>query len=474
MTARAPRLALLFVPLLAAPAAAQNAADLKPTAYAVKDARVVVEPGTVLPKATVVIRDGLIAAVGPDVAVPADALVIDGTGLTVYPGFVDAGSPRGYDPALRRSLAGPPAADDRDADPLVATKPDNRKGMTPEFAVQTALKPDEDAVAPWRRAGFTAHLVAPDGGYFSGTSALVSLSGAAPREAVLKAPVALHGEFGRVIGPDYPTALMGVVAHNRQTLLDAGWLRRRQAAFDAGGRVGRRPAADPCLEAFWPALDGKLPVVLKADTADQIHRALDFAAEFKLKPTIAGGRQAWKVADRLKAENVPVVLRLNFATAADSEKDLPIRVREELERKRQEDVACAAKLHAAGVKFAFMTQDLGGPRAAETSRENVRKAIAAGLPADAALAALTRDAADLLGVAPQVGRVTKGRAAHLSVTDGDFHAEKTKYKWAFADGVRFDLDEKAAPPAGAAATAAAGGDAPTQPRRGNRPAPKVD
>ncbi len=72
------------------------------------------------------------------------------------------------------------------ADPLAATKPDNRKGLTPEFAVQTALKLDEDAVAPWRRVGFTAHLATPDGGYFSGTSALVSLSGAVPRDAILR------------------------------------------------------------------------------------------------------------------------------------------------------------------------------------------------------------------------------------------------------------------------------------------------
>src|SRR5437868_7023133 len=79
------------------PVAAQKSADLRPTAYAIRDARVVTEAGTVLPKATIVIRDGLIAAVGPDVEVPPDALVTEGKGLTVYPGFIDAGSSRGYD-----------------------------------------------------------------------------------------------------------------------------------------------------------------------------------------------------------------------------------------------------------------------------------------------------------------------------------------------------------------------------------------
>lgn len=449
MTRIIPRVGLLAALLAPAPAAAQNAADLKPTAYAIRDARVVVEPGTVLPKATVVIRDGFIVAVGPDAHIPPDAAVTDGTGLTVYPGFLDTGSSRGYDPALRRSLAGPPATEDLAADPLAATKPDNRKGLTPEFAVQTALKLDEDAVAPWRRVGFTAHLVSPDGGYFSGTSAVVSLSGGVPRDAILRAPVALHTKFGRVADTGYPSALMGVVAHCRQTLLDAGWLKRQWTTFETKGRVGRRPAADPCLEALWPALEGKLPVAFEADTADQIHRALDFCAEFKLKPVIVGGRDAWKVVDRLKAEKVPVMLRLDFSTPGDRESDLPVRVREDKERQRKEEAACASVLHAAGVKVAFTTLGLIGQRAPERFREGVRKAIAAGLPADAALAALTRDAAELLGVAPQVGRITERRAAHLVVCDGDFHAQGTKYRWAFSDGYRFDLDERAAPPPGA-------------------------
>ncbi len=477
MNTRRLRLAILgalFVALLAAPftapvvpVAAQNAADLKPAAYAIRDARVVVEAGTVLPKATVIIRDGLIVAVGPDLAIPADALVTEGKGLTVYPGFLDAGSSRGYDTALRRSQGGPAAAEDTAADPLVATKPDNRKGFTPEFAIQTALKLDEESVAAWRKAGFTAHLVTPDGGYFSGTSALVSLSGAVPRDAMLRAPVATHAKFGRVIGQEYPTALMGVIAHGRQTLLDAGWLKRQWAAYDARGKTGKRPAADPCLEALWPALEGKFPVAFEADSADEIHRALDFCAEFKLKPIIVGGRNAWKVADRLAKEKVPVILRLDFATAAERETDLPVRVREDRDRLRKEETACAAVLHKAGVQFAFTTQGLAATR----FRENVRKAIAAGLPTDAALAALTRDAADILGVAPQVGRVTKGRSAHLVVCEGDFEAAATKYKFAFADGVRFDLEAAAAPAGG---VAAAGGADPIIPKKGKGPRPPMD
>ncbi|MFO0826257.1 MAG: hypothetical protein U0792_24580 [Gemmataceae bacterium] len=189
--------------------------------------------------------------------------------------------------------------------------------------MQSALKLDEDAVAPWRRVGFTAQLVTPDGGYFSGTSALVSLSGAVPRDSILRTPVAVHARFGRVIGPEYPTALMGIFAHARQTMLDAGWLKRQWAAFEARGKTGRRPAADPCLEALAPALDGSLPVAFEANSADEIIRALDFATEFKLKPVIVGGRSAWKVARGLKAEHVPMILRLDFATPLNGKPTCP-------------------------------------------------------------------------------------------------------------------------------------------------------
>src|SRR5262249_14221077 len=136
-------------------------------------------------------------------------------------------------------------------------------------------------------------------------------------------------------GDAYPRALMGVVAHLRQTLLDAGHYHRLHAAFEQAGRVGRRPPYDPSLEALQPVLDGKLPVAFDADGRDAIHRALDFAAEFHLKPIIVGGRDAWKLADRLKAEQVPVILRIDFGDPdAERERDLPRRVQDERRRLR--------------------------------------------------------------------------------------------------------------------------------------------
>jgi imidazolonepropionase-like amidohydrolase len=432
------RTALIVLAALASVAGAQ---PQKPVPTAITNARVVVSADKTLAKATVVLRDGLIADVQEgDAHVPPDALVIDGSGLTIYPGLIDAGSPRGFDPALRRSAGGPPAPEDLAADILAATKPDNRKGLTPEFEVRSALKTDEESLAPWRRLGFTAHLAVPEGGYFSGQSAFASLSGAAPREAVLRPLVFQHAALKSFPGPDYPRALMGVIAHCRQALLDAGWHARRNRALEAGRLAGARPTFDPALDALNLALDGKMTVVFEADSADEIHRALDFAEEFKLKPVILGGRDAWKVKGRLKAVGVPVILRLNFAEADDKEKQLPARAREDRERKRKEEHACAAELHKAGVRFAFATSGLPGEKGWEKFGPNLRKAVAAGLPESAALKALTESAADILGVSAQVGTIAKGKAAHLVVTDGDLTGEKTKVRYVFADGLKFEYD----------------------------------
>jgi imidazolonepropionase-like amidohydrolase len=431
---------------------------LRPTVFAIRGARVVVEPGKVLPRATVVVRDGLIESVGPDAEAPADALVMDGKGLTVYPGFLDAMSSWGFDPALRRSAVGEPAEEDLASTALAATKPDNRKGVTPEFQVSTALKADEEKADAWRRLGFTAHVIAPEGGMIVGQSALVSLSAAPAREAVFRSPVALHAALRPTSGADYPRVLMGVVAHVRQTLLDAGYYQRLLSAFESGGAAGPRPPFDPALAALQPALQGKQRVFFEADTRDAIHRALEFAGEFGMKPVIFGGRDAHKAADRLKLESVPVVLRLDFIEGArprrrmmfdpppgmqvpqEEPPDLPARVRQDEERQRKEEQRNAAALRKKGVRFAFSTQGIGGDRPQDKFLENLRKAIDEGLDPDDALRALTTDAAHILGVERQLGSVTAGKAAHLVVTDGDFHKPATHVRYVFADGVRFEYD----------------------------------
>jgi imidazolonepropionase-like amidohydrolase len=457
--------------LIGSTLSAQRPGSLKPTVFAIRDARVVTEPGQVIPKATIIIRDGLIEAVAPDAKVPADALVIEGQGLTVYPGFLDGLSNWGFDPALRHSDTGTPALEDFASEALAATKADNRKGMTPEFLVRNALRTEEEQADHWRSIGFTAHLVAPDGGTIVGQSALVSLSGSPPREAVLRSPVAMHTAF-RTFGPEYPRVLMGVVAHCRQTLLDAGHYQRTWDAFEKGGRVGRRPPLDPALAELGVALDRKLPMVFEADTQDSIHRALDFAQEFHLRPILYGGRDAWKAADRIKSEQVPVILRINFAEPQLQEREQPVpkRVQEDRQWRFQQEVNNAAELHKHGIAFAFSTQGQPGDKPWDKFRENLRKAIAAGLPPEAALRALTTDAAHILGVDKQLGTIAAGKAAQLVVTDGDLQDAHTQVCHVFADGVHFEYAKPRPAEKKPAASAPAPEKKPEQPKAG-KPAP---
>jgi imidazolonepropionase-like amidohydrolase len=464
---------------------AQPTGGLQPTVFAVKNARVIPEPGKVISEANVVIRDGLIEAVGSGVKIPPEALTVDGKGLTVYAGFIDGLSNWGFDPALQRSEGGAPASEDTASEALAVTKPDNRKGMTPEFTVASALKAEDELAENWRKAGFTAHLVAPEGGILVGQSALVSLSNRPPREAVLRTSVAMHAAFRTNFGnAEYPRALMGIIAHTRQTLLDAGHYQRLWAAFEKRGRAGHRPPIDPAMASLGPVLSEELPVAFEADNKDSIHRALDFAEEFRLKPMIFGGADAWKVAERLKKAEVPVLVKLSFSEgqpqrrgrggrppagptppagtppvggrptradrvppanpfeppASDEEQSLPARAKADNERKQKEEQANAGLLNKQGVLFAISTQGLSGDRPWDKFRENLRKAIKEGLPPEAALRALTVDAARIFGVEKQLGTVEPGKAAHLIVTDGDFQDEKTQVRYVFSDGVRFEYE----------------------------------
>jgi imidazolonepropionase-like amidohydrolase len=461
---------------------------LKPKVFAIREAKIVSEPGKVIEKGTIVIRDGLIADVGESVAVPPDAIVIDGQGLTVYPGFIDACSTWGIDFALKRSEAGPAEIVDYAAEALAATKADNRKGITPEFEVATALKLDEDVAENWRKQGFTVRLAAPEGGILAGQSALVSLSGAVPREAVIRAPVAQHAAF-KVTGPGYPNTLMGIMAHFRQTLLDAERHARLIAIHEKEG-LGKRPPLDPALTSLKPPLDRKQPVVFEADSRDEIHRALNFCDEFRLKPILFGCADAWKAVERLKTYEAPLIVRLNFpdkprmpasgrrgfapppaptpppadpaepgrprrqtppgpdpalafATPAsdDPATSLPERVQEDNKRKHKEEMANAGALAKAGIRFALSANGLDKP---EDFRAKLAKAIAEGLPPDAALAALTINAARILGVEPQLGTLAKGKAAHLIAMTGPFHETKSQVRHVFSDGVHFEYEPPSA------------------------------
>ena len=455
---------LLLVALLPAVAfdlSAQLPGGLRPQAFAIRDARVILEPGKELAKATILVRDGLIVAVAPDLTIPPEFQVHEGTGLVVYPGFMDSANSWGVNMDLRRSAGGPPEPTDLAAEALATTSRDNRKGVFPEFEVATSLKAEEDAAQAWRKAGVLARHVLPESAVFGGQSALVLHSTAQPRALVMRAPIGVQASFRPPAGSGYPSTVMGTIAHARQTLLDAGYHQRLKKAFADEGR-GPRPVLDPALDVLGRVLAGDLPLLFDAETRDEINRALDLAKEFGVRIVIVGGNEAWKVADRLAAEKVPVLARINWPdaprppqrrrgpspfdppapaegeAAAERDVDQPARVKADMERRHREEIVNVVALAAKGVPLAFSGQGLAGDK----FLANVRRLVKEGLDQEAALKALTLVPADLLGGSPVLGRISVGRPANLVAFTGPWHEADSQVRFAAIDQSFFEYEVK--------------------------------
>lgn len=429
-----------FAMLIATPVARLDAPD----AYAIKDAQIITGSGKTIAKGTVIFRNGLITEVGENVQIPADARIIDGTGMTVYPGIIDSFTSLGLPAPPPPAPAG--AGGGRQAALAAAAagqqpNPDLALG-DPSISAADQVKPGGAGVEDARSVGITAALTSPRQGLFPGQSAVINLSGEASR-IVLRAPVALTVQFATTPGffGQYPNSLMGTVAFIRQSFYDAMHYRDETDRYNRVKRGVDRPQYDKKLAAMQPALRGDMPVLFMANSEGDIRRALMIADEFKLKPIIAGALYGYRVANMLKAKNVPVILSLDFPRRpndlADDE-DETLRVL----RARAEIPKGAAKLAQAGVKFAFTSGTL---RPADFIA-NVQRTVENGLTKDQALRALTMNAAEILGTADQLGSVEVGKIANLVVTSGDLLAKDTKVRHVFIDGSEVVLKKPEATP----------------------------
>ena len=422
--------ALAISAIAAPPLAAQRAV---PATYAITNARIVPVSSATIEKGTIVIRDGLSVAVGANASVPADARIVDGTGHTVYPGLIDAYGSLGL-PAQTTGGGGGGGGGGGFGAPAAAAPagaPNSRYpvGLRPEVRAIDQLIEDADFSGPYG-AGITTALTAPVGRIYEGQSALINLAGGDYGAAVLRPAVALHIGFQGIGGGQFPGSLMGVFAALRQSFLDAQRYRDMNAAYARAPRSMVRPAYDPSLEALQPVIAGTMPVVFRASTQREIERALDLAKEFKLKAIIGGGSESYLVADRLKADNVPVLLSLNFprvttAPAVDAEPE-PLRVL----RGRVQAPKTPGQIAQAGVRFAFQS---GGGNASDFLG-NVRRAVAGGLSQDQALRALTIGSAEILGAADRIGSLEVGKIANLAVVRGDLFAADGRVTSVYIDG----------------------------------------
>ncbi|MFM8583422.1 MAG: hypothetical protein ACKOFW_18295, partial [Planctomycetaceae bacterium] len=360
-------LALNLSPLASHSACAQTpvSAGFQPRTTALVGARVFLAPGQELAEATVVLRDGQIAPVAPNLAPPPEAEVIDLKGYVIYAGFLDAANSAPIDPELIPSVeAGRQLDLSRFA--LAGTPFDNRRGLSPELAAHQVLRRDPRGAESRRRFGFTTTHAVPSGRLASGMGSLISNTGLPRRETVLVAESFPQFQLLGLQQDGYPATLMGGTAHLRQLFLDARRQQQHQQLYRDQAPGITRPPEDRVLHAIGTHAAPGQTVLFLAQSRDDIHRALDFAAEHQLRPILVGAREGYRATERIKAEAVAVIAHLQPGDAPkvepESEPGLnpkprdPRRVQQERLDRWNEHVAKLKALHAAGIPCALSAQ----------------------------------------------------------------------------------------------------------------------
>ena len=389
--------------------------------FAIRNARIVTVSGPDIENGTVVIRDGKIEAVGANVNVPPNAQTIEGRGLSVYPGMIDAGTnmglvevPQGANGTVDLSEVG---------------------DFNPNAKAIIAVNPHSAHIAVTRVEGVTNTVTAPTGGLISGQAALINLLGTAPKEMAVVPQAALVINYPRIAGgggggfggaQQLQTNLSETLEANarqleqiRKMLRDAEAYGRAQDAY-AKDKSLPRPDRSVVLESLVPYVRGEQPVIFRAEREAEIRGAIKFAEEMKLKAIILGGNDAWKVANLLKEKNVPVILTGVFT--------LPLREDDPYDVLYENP----AKLQAAGVRFCISTGDAGAE--VRNLAQYAGMAAAFGLSKTDAVKAVTLYPAQIMNVADRLGSIEAGKIANLVVTDGDLLEIRSSIKYLFIDG----------------------------------------
>jgi hypothetical protein len=307
--------ALLAAALAVLPAAAAgqmpSATPNPPPFYAITNARIVTVSGAVIENGTVVIANGLIAAVGTNVTVPPEAWVIDGEGLTVYPGLFDAltdiGMPQQGGGAVGARTAAAPGA----AAAPAADGPEDRPATFSSRAAAGALDNEDSRIESWREGGFTTVMTIHADGFVTGQGAVVSMGAGLPAEMVVRAPAALRLNLRAPRGTrrGYPGSLFGAIAYLEQLFFDAGHYARATAADQARPAGLDRPVYDPTLEPLGRAVAERWPVLIPGDDPREILRALTLGSELGVRTVVYGAQHGYAVADQLAGASVLVNLK---------------------------------------------------------------------------------------------------------------------------------------------------------------------
>jgi imidazolonepropionase-like amidohydrolase len=384
------------------------ASSVRAQTVAITGGKVYPVSGPPIENGTVLVRDGKIVAVGANVSVPGDATRIDATGKWVTPGLINALTGLGV-----TEVGAVPETVDRSAR--------GDSGVAAAFPVWEGINPASTMFAPARNDGITSVVVVPTGGLIAGQAALIDLVPGTVTDMVNKAPVAMVAQFGNPRSGG-SNARGEQYARLKELLDDARSYSRRRAEFE---RAQTRPfaARRADLEALIPVVEGRLPLMIDADRASDIDAVLRLAREENVKVIVSGGAESWKVADKLAAANVPVVvgsmtnIPQSFATLGSRQETPAL-----LQRARAKVVLIA---NGSGGEEVFNVRNL---------KYDAGVAVAYGMAWEDALRAITLTPAEVLGVANRVGSLQAGRDANIVVWSGDPFEFATRVEHVFIRG----------------------------------------
>jgi len=382
--------------------------------YVIRNTKIVTVSGATIPNGNILIQDGKIAAVGPNIPAPKGATVIDGKGLTAYPGMIDPHTSIGL----------------TEVGSVGATQDTTEMGdFNPHIKASAAVNALSEHVGITRENGVTTVMAAPAGGLFAGQTAILNLDGWVTKDMLVKDSAGMIINF-----PREPQLAPDATAKQREEA-DKQWkdrielikktLRDAQAfAKLLDAKVNTAP--NLMLAALVPVVKGQMPAIFNVNRVAEIKAAIELAEEFKLKPILSGCAEAWKVADLLKTKNVPVFLAgiLDIPDEAD-----PYDV----------NFATAAILSKAGVKFAFTS---GGASSVRDLPWHAGTAAAFGLSKEEALKAVTIYPAQILNVADQIGSISEGKVANIMLVDGDPLELRTHVRHLFVNGKPVEVSNK--------------------------------
>ncbi len=442
---------------------AQTNVNLDPInhVYALTGGIVIQKPGVQLTEATIIIRDGIISGVGKDLKIPYDAQIIKLDSMFIYPGFIDGittyGIPQKKTPSGSSANRSPGGSS---VD--LKTHPNNEKsGITAEKSALDLIDPKNKDLAELRKSGFTLAHIAPDGRMIAGQSIIAVLSGDSKEEMLLKDRQFLYAQFRGAERRIYPGTVIGIMAKWRDFYRNSKIAMHHEKLYSENPVGIKKPEIDAASRAMYPIIEKKQAVIFSTGGALAAYRALKLQEDLGFNLILANVKEGWHLTDRLKNNSTPVLLSLDLPKPLPKEKSQEKAKKEDpknarkkkevtqdpereaLQKRRKEAVkqheSQAAHFAEENITFGFGT--LGTK--IKDIQPNLHRIVKAGLSDDQALSALTTVPAKLLGIEDITGTIEAGKMANIVVTNRPYFSEKSQVRYVFANGIKYEYEEKA-------------------------------